>query len=146
MEILIIDNQDEVSVDHIPLKNLAAYILKKRKVPENIELNVALVSTFEMSRMNKKFRQRKGPTDVLSFKYFEGELKDNSDLIGEIVICPAIAKKQAKQNNTDLASEMKLLLTHGILHLFGYRHSESVEAAEMKKMEIELIKAFDSGA
>lgn len=145
MEILINNNQDEVRLNQNPFQDLAKFIIKKEKIPDDIEISIAFISTVEMSRLNKKYRKQKGPTDVLSFKYTDNKKLQPGELIGEVVICPAVAENQAKENGIDLMNEIKLLLTHGILHLLGYSHNTEKNKEKMNKLEQETIAEFNSG-
>ena len=88
-----------------------------------------------MQHLNKSFRNKDYPTDVLSFPFMEedklGEdsksmqIKSRYDYLGDIATCFPVAEKQALDYNTTLEMEIKRLIIHGILHLFGYDHEKS---------------------
>lgn len=108
------------------LKQLENIIAKKFKLKQAISL--ALVSEKEIKDLNRVYRHKNKVTDVLSFNI------DSAAILGEVVICLSQAKKQAETNKKSLSSELKLLTTHGILHLLGYDHEKS--ELEYQKQEI----------
>lgn len=107
---------------------------------KNIELSISLIGLTRMQELNKKYRSKNKTTDVLSFKPDDNFSwdnknstkrafvlpKDNVLKLGDIVICPKIAVKQAKKNNKLLKEELALLTVHGLLHLVGYEHEKSI--------------------
>ena len=101
------------------------------------EIGLALVSDKKIHELNKKYRKKNKPTDVLSFAYTEGKniAWTKSDLLqmGDIFISIDTAKKQAKEHKHSLQKELCILFTHGILHLFGFDHGNDKEEAEMEK-------------
>lgn len=121
-----VNNLTEYRVD----KNILSTVAKKVLLGENRgteTISVALVGKEEIKKINKKFRQKNKPTDVLSF-----EIKQNN-ILGEIIICPDVVKENAKKYKVPVKSEMLKMLVHGILHLCGYDHERSEE--EEKIME-----------
>lgn len=78
-------------------------------------ISLAFISKKEIQALNKKFRSKNKPTDVLSF------LLDEGDYLGEIVICPEVVKRK----------EMMKVFIHGILHLLGYDHEISEDMAKI---------------
>ncbi|MCX6720160.1 MAG: rRNA maturation RNase YbeY [Candidatus Staskawiczbacteria bacterium] len=97
---------------------------------ENISL--AFVEKGEIKKLNKKFRNKNKPTDVLSFNLGE------RGYLGEIVICPEIVAGNAKKYGKTIKSEMIKVFVHGILHLLGYDHEKS-KAEEVKMQEREEV-------
>ena len=80
-----------------------------------------------MKELNKKYRRKNRETDVLSFP---GEKE------GEVIICPSVVKKNAKNFGSSFKSELVRILIHGILHLLGYDHEKSKkEAIKMEKKQ-----------
>lgn len=114
-------------------KKLFTGIAKKVLLGENRnreKMSLAFVSKKEMQKLNKKFRGKNKPTDVLSFKLKEG------DCLGEIVICPEVVKENAKKFGTNFKKEIIKVFAHGIFHLLGYDHEKSEkEAEEMESKE-----------
>ncbi|MFC1789701.1 rRNA maturation RNase YbeY, partial [Patescibacteria group bacterium] len=94
-----------------------------------MDISIAFVGRAEIKRLNKKYRKKDYFTDVLSYIY--------SRNLGEVVICPQVVDKNAKIFNNSFKKELVRILTHGILHLFGYDHEKSKKEAEkmIKKEE-----------
>lgn len=105
------------------------------------ELSILFVGTKRMQTMNKKFRNIDRPTDVLAFSMREGKDTAGDDaVLGDVVICPEIAKKYAQIYKTRLNQEIQLDLIHGILHLLGYKDSNSRNQMLMQKEQQRIFK------
>ena len=87
-------------------------------------VSLAFVGKEEIRKINKKFRHKNSPTDVLSFEIKEG------NLLGELVICPAVVGENAKKYGVSEEYEMMKIFIHGVLHLCGYDHERSKQEAE----------------
>jgi len=110
--------------------------------PEGSEVSVALVDDAEIAALNERYRDREGPTDVLSFSLLEGEHADHrGDQLGDVVISLATARRQAQEQDTTLDRELLRLLIHGVLHLLGHDHEEAEEARRMQAEEERLWQA-----
>jgi len=107
----------------------------------NGELSILLVGEDEIARLNKAYLDRSGPTNVISFPMREGPFSEiNPDLMGDVVICLETARKEADAAGIDMERRVDQLLVHGVVHLFGYDHEQSSEAAAiMEKKEKELL-------
>lgn len=81
------------------------------------EVSVNLVGEGKIKNLNKKYRRKNQPTDVLSFPLGDGD--------GDIFICLPIAKKEAKSENISMETKLAQLTIHGFLHLLGYDHEKS---------------------
>jgi len=101
------------------------------------ELTVSLVDDAEIHRLNRDYRGKDRPTDVLAFAMREGRrVPDDNAMLGDVVISLDTAVRQACRRGATAAQEVQTLLIHGILHLLGYDHERSaVEAKAMKAME-----------
>jgi probable rRNA maturation factor len=99
-----------------------------------VELSIALVSDPQIKRLNKLYRNKDKPTDVLSFPI--GEKVEDWLILGDIVISVDTAKRQAKELGHSLEEELKRLLVHGLVHLLGYDHELGGEE-EKKFFELE---------
>ena len=101
------------------------------------ELTVSLVDDAEIHRLNRDYRGKDRPTDVLAFAMREGErIAGDAAVLGDVVISLATAARQAHRRGATTADEVRTLLIHGILHLLGYDHERSAaEARRMKTME-----------
>lgn len=107
------------------------------------ELSVLLVSDREMHRLNRAWRDRDRPTDVLSFAQAEGEGGAPGGLLGDVVISVDTAARQAAERGIGRGREAERLLIHGILHLLGYDHERSEgEARRMRRREQALARAL----
>jgi rRNA maturation RNase YbeY len=96
------------------------------------ELSLLLTDDVQMRALNKQYRKINRPTDVLAFPMLEGDaFPPRSQLLGDVVISLETAGRQAKEAGHSLGREVKILLIHGILHLLGYNHEGSEEAARL---------------
>lgn len=96
------------------------------------ELSLLFVNDAQIRRLNKRYRKINRPTDVLAFPMLEGDgFPLRSQLLGDVVISLETAKRQAKLVGHSLEQEIRTLLIHGILHLMGYDHEDSKEAARL---------------
>ena len=103
------------------------------------ELSLMLVSDSVMRRLNRDWRGRDRPTDVLSFAQREGPGGAPDGLLGDVVISVDTARRQAAERAEPLAHELDRLLIHGVLHLLGYDHERSpTEARRMQRRERQL--------
>lgn len=98
----------------------------------------------EIQVINREYRDKDQPTDVISFAYHETEDFDIGpyDILGDIVISLERVVEQAKEYNHSPKRELFYVLTHGILHLLGYDHIEEEERKEMRAKEEEILGSF----
>ncbi len=101
------------------------------------ELTISLVHDAEIHRLNRDFRGKDRPTDVLAFAMREGKrVVGDETMLGDVVISLDTAARQARRRRVSTADEVRTLLIHGALHLLGYDHERSAaEARRMKAME-----------
>jgi probable rRNA maturation factor len=100
-----------------------------------------------MSSYHEKYMGEPGPTDVLSFPMDELRPPGDEDeppvgLLGDIVLCPAVTDRQAREHHRSAAAEAEYLLVHGILHLLGYDHADDAERTEMFGLKDKIIAAW----
>ena len=88
-------------------------------------INVSIVSDAEIKKLNKKYKGKNSSTDVLSFN-LDQKLPDGNFLIGEVVVCESVAKKQAKKYGNTYQKEVAELVEHGVLHLLGEHHEGDI--------------------
>jgi len=135
-----INNLTNFKVDKKSFSQVAKKVLLgENRRTENISL--AFVDAEEIKKLNKKFRKKNKPTDVLSFSAEGGPASgwnlDNKNYLGEIVICPEIVKENAKKypstgsERAAFKQEMLKVFVHGILHLCGYDHEKSKKEEEI---------------
>jgi probable rRNA maturation factor len=115
---------------------------------DGAELTVSLVNDAEIHRLNRDYRGKDRPTDVLAFAMREGErVAGDEAVLGDVVISLETASRQARRRGVSDAGEVRTLLIHGVLHLLGYDHERSpAEARRMKAMERRLRAVLDAYA
>ncbi len=126
-----INNLTNFAVDKKFFLTIAKNVLKgEHREMEN--LSIAFVSSSEIKKINKKYRKKDKPTDVLSFE----NLSNFKEEFSEVVICPEVVKKQSKDSKISLKEELSKVLIHGILHTLGYDHEISkLEEERMQEKE-----------
>lgn len=139
---MIVNRQRNVSIARKEF-NLFLERIRQELRLERAEISVALVSDAEMSRLNKAYRNKIGPTDVLSFPAQAGVHRSSNRrslagvrFLGDIAIAPATARRYARRNGRTLAHELRVLLLHGVLHLLGYDHE--TDQGQMNRVERKL--------
>ena len=123
-----IANNSGVACNEDEIVDVAAFALDKMGIHPDSDLGITLVDEDEITKLHVQWMNLPGPTDVLSFPM--DELKpfsasDGPGIIGDIVICPQFAAKQAVSHSTE--EEISLLTVHGVLHLLGFDHVEEEE-------------------
>lgn len=109
---------------------------KKRIQLPDSELVIVFLNPGPAKKINFEFRKRDYATDVLSFSNPQG--------LGELLICPQVIAKQAKEHGLTFNQELSYMLLHGILHLLGYDHEKSkVQAQRMFQLQDEIFAALD---
>lgn len=96
------------------------------------EVSVLLTDDAEIHALNRDYRQKDRPTDVLAFALEEGEGGELDGPLGDVIISVECAARQARSRRVDLDHELELLAVHGTLHLLGYDHAEPEEARIMR--------------
>ncbi|HLI45528.1 MAG TPA: rRNA maturation RNase YbeY [Acidimicrobiales bacterium] len=163
IQVFVADEQSDRPVDPGRWQRLAERVLADRGVAGTAELSVLFVDEAAIASLNERFLSRPGPTDVLSFPIEDeidlpgppqpgrepdltgpgrepfGEDDPAPLLLGDVVICPAVAWRNAPEHAGSYEDELALLLVHGILHLLGMDHEQDADAAEMEQLERELL-------
>ena len=162
LEVFVADEQSAEPVDAARLVELARNVLDAQGVRGEAELSMLFVDEAAMAELNKRFLGKDGPTDVLAFPIddddvVEGgrspdslgpgpgvdpESADPPNLLGDVVVCPAVAARNAPNHAGTYDDEMALLVVHGILHILGMDHVDSEEAEAMEQRERELLERF----
>ena len=144
-----VEVNDESGVDNdlAALAALARFMLDALRIHPLAELSVLLVDVETMTRLHVQWMDEPGPTDVLSFPM--DELRPGSEdrapepgLLGDVVLCPQVAKDQAAQAGHSIDDELAMLCAHGILHLLGYDHAEPAEERTMFGLQRELLGSW----
>jgi probable rRNA maturation factor len=158
VEVFAADEQNDLPVDTLRWVRLAEAVLADEGVRSDTELSILFVDETSISDLNKRFLGKEGPTDVLAFPIdeepsesgrspdsggsgpgFTGEPEEVPTLLGDVVICPKVAERNAPDHAGTYDDEMALLIVHGVLHLLGMDHMDDEEAAEMERRETELL-------
>lgn len=142
-----INNESEIVVDEARVLRLATFALDRLRIHPAADLAIQFVDEPAMEVLHIQWMDEPGPTDVLSFPMdelrpgSEGEITEPG-LLGDIVVCPQVAIKQAAVAGHEPINEILLLTTHGILHLLGFDHAEPDEEKEMFGLQREILDAF----
>ena len=159
-EVFCSDEQSDVDIDLMRWQALAEGVLAAEGIRGGTEMSVIFVGEADIAELNESFLGSPGPTDVLSFPIDAGDIDlapigsgatrgpdraplDPSDLpmlLGDVVICPKVAERQAPTHAGTLDDELALLVVHGILHILGHDHAEPGETADMRARELQLLE------
>jgi probable rRNA maturation factor len=144
-----IANESGVAVDESSIVSAARFALDRLGVSRLAELSVSLVELEVMADLHERWMEQPGPTDVMAFPMDELDSARRPDapdsgpaLLGDIVLCPAFARDQARQAGHSLLDELHLLTVHGVLHLLGYDHAEPAEEREMFTLQKRILADF----
>ncbi|HYN28829.1 MAG TPA: rRNA maturation RNase YbeY [Dermatophilaceae bacterium] len=140
-------NETDASVDELELLACARYVLGRMHVHPRADLCLRLVDESAMETLHVQWMDLPGPTDVMSFPM--DELRPGAEgeepvegVLGDVVLCPAVAARQAVEAGHALEEELLLLTTHGILHLLGFDHADTEEEKEMFELQRSLLLTF----
>lgn len=162
IEVFVADEQTAQPVETMRWVRLATSVLQAEEVRDDCELSMLFVEEDVMAGLNKQFHGKDGPTDVLAFPidedpaeggrspdaggtgpgYSPAEPGDMPMMLGDVVVCPAVAERNAPEHAGTYDDEVALLIVHGILHLLGMDHLDDEEAEAMEKREQELLDRF----
>ncbi len=160
-EVFCADEQTALRVDLDRWQALATEVLRAEGVRGLAELSLLFISEAEIAELNLDYMGKEGSTDVLAFPIDAAEAEmvlhnqppnrgpdrsppDPGDmplLLGDVVICPAVAARQAPEHAGNLDDELALLVVHGVLHVLGYDHHDPDETAVMRARELALLEA-----
>lgn len=150
-------NECGADVDESALVAVARHVLDRMGVSPLAELSISLQDAAEMERLHVQYMDEAGPTDVLAFPMDEldlrgsrgvpqGTLTEDDDaaptLLGDVVLCPEVAERQASEAGHSTLDELRLLTTHGVLHLLGFDHGTPEEQEEMFGLQAELLASL----
>jgi probable rRNA maturation factor len=151
-----VNNESGAVVDEVMLTQLARFVLDTMGVNPLAELSIVLLDTDAMAAMHLQWMDLPGPTDVMAFPMDGADLpadRGGADpsgppstddrvgeaLLGDVLLCPEVARTQAKAAGHSVESELQLLCAHGILHLLGYDHGEPDEEREMFELQARIL-------
>lgn len=111
-------------------------------IEQDNEVVIRIVDEDESAQLNQQYRQKSGPTNILSFPF---EVPDGieMDLLGDLVICAPVVAREAQAQGKALFDHWAHITVHGVLHLLGYDHIDDVEAEEMEALEIKILATLD---
>lgn len=137
-------NESGVDVEIRQLSRLSRFVLGRMRVHPLAELCIKLVDEDTIALLNEQWMDKAGPTDVLAFPMDElrpGLLNEDPEegVLGDLVLCPAVAERQAAEAGHATTDEIDLLTVHGIMHLLGYDHAEPEEHEEMFGLQARLL-------
>jgi probable rRNA maturation factor len=143
MSIEVLDESGhDLDIRH--LASLSRFVMDRMRVHPLAELCINAVDEETIAGLNEQWMDKEGPTDVLAFPMDElrpglvnEELEEG--VLGDLVLCPAVAVRQGKDAGHGTLAEIELLTVHGILHLLGYDHAEPEEKAEMFGLQDRLL-------
>lgn len=154
------DEQNVVVIDLERWQTLARRVIEAEGVRGGTELSIFFVTSADIAELNVEHMGVEGPTDVLSFPIDGGAVvevdngggsrgpdrpePDRSDLpvlLGDVVICPEVARDQAPTHAGSLDDELALLVVHGVLHVLGWDHSTEAERVDMWRRQQDLLVA-----
>jgi probable rRNA maturation factor len=137
-------NESGEELDMKRLSSLSRFVMDKMRVHPMAELCIKAVDEDTMAQLNLQWMGKEGPTDVLAFPMDElrpGLVTEEPEegVLGDLVICPAVAGRQGLTAGHGADAEIELLTVHGILHLLGYDHAEPEEHKEMFGLQDQLL-------
>jgi probable rRNA maturation factor len=161
VEVFGVDEQSTHPIELSRWVDLAHAVLIDSGVRGEAELSLLFVDEAVIADLNKRYMDKEGPTDVLAFPIDDPidsgrwpdsgstgpdreppELADLPMLLGDVVVCPAVAAAQAPRHAGSYDDELALLVVHGVLHVLGMDHAEADEAAAMQARERELLDRY----
>jgi probable rRNA maturation factor len=147
-EVLVKNNQAEPA-DESRLTLVVEKVLELEDFGKPAEISIVLTGDEEMRLLNRDYRGKDCPTDVLSFCQLEGEpfapSADGVVELGDVVISVDTARRQALEHAHSLQDEIDLLTVHAVLHLLGYDHEDDDEAAVIQLRELAILEVVNHG-
>ncbi len=146
MSIEILDESGH-GLDVSQLSRLARFVMDRMRVHPLAELCIKAVDEPTIAQLNQQWMDKEGPTDVLAFPMDElrpglVDAEPEEGVLGDLVLCPAVAARQAETAGHSETDEVELLTVHGILHLLGYDHAEPDEHREMFGLQAQLLEQW----
>jgi probable rRNA maturation factor len=160
VDVYAADEQETVPVAIERWASLARSVLGARGLKGDVEVSLLFVEADAIAALNARFLGREGPTDVLAFPIEDepapggrspdlggsGPGSEPEDppltLLGDVVICPSVAQRNAREHEVTLEDELALLVVHGLLHLLGMDHEAEAEAERMEQLEREMLARY----
>lgn len=142
MRALLVDRQVAIEADGLPdqsdLKAWVSHVLARHPGEDRHELTIRFVDETESRMLNRDYRGKDAPTNVLSFP-FEGPPGVELPLLGDLVICHPVVIREALEQDKSLLAHYAHMVIHGTLHLLGYDHIETLDAEAMETLEADIL-------
>ena len=136
MNLTIINKTDFKNTETI--KDFVQFLINKFSVNKKKELNIVFTTDHDIQKLNREFRQKDSPTNVLSFYGYDG------NILGDIVISVETLEKEAEKQNENVFEYTLFIVAHGFLHLIGYTHETIEKFNNMMVIQKNLVKEFIS--
>lgn len=146
----LVDETNQLSEEQMEdIEKLLNFAAEKENIEDNSEVSVTFVSNERIHEINREYRDKDAPTDVISFameELGEGEIEligeELPRVLGDIIISIPKAEEQAKEYGHSFIRELGFLAVHGFLHLLGYDHMEKEEEEKMFSRQKEILDAY----
>ncbi|HUC37973.1 MAG TPA: rRNA maturation RNase YbeY [Acidimicrobiales bacterium] len=163
VDVFAADEQSEHPVELARWTRLARSVLDAQAVKEDVEVSLLFVDEPTIAQLRERFLGESGPTDVLAFPIDDepdhggrspdeggtgpggalpGDEGEVPVLLGDVVVCPSVAARNASEHAVPFEDEVALLVVHGLLHLLGMDHEADDEAERMERREQQLLDRF----
>jgi probable rRNA maturation factor len=163
VDVFAADEQSGHPIDLSRWTQLARSVLDAQAVMDDVEVSLLFVDEPTIAQLRERFLGESGPTDVLAFPIDNeidhggrspdeggtgpgGALSSDDDempsLLGDVVVCPQVAARNASEHSVEFEDEVALLVVHGLLHLLGMDHESDGEAERMERREQQLLDRF----
>ena len=139
-----VTNRSGVDLVEDDLISLMQYGFTYMELHPECELSITFVDDAEMEELHIKWMDEPGTTDVLSFPMDMPESKNDPVTLGDIVIDPVVAAKQAATAGHSTEHEIAILATHGLLHILGYDHADKDEEKVMFDLQEKIVAKWES--
>ena len=124
------ESPDEASIRH--------WVTAALRTTDALELSIRIVDEQESAQLNRQYREKTGPTNVLSFP-FDAVVPEPLPILGDLVICAPVVVQEATQQNKSINAHWAHMIIHGVLHLLGYDHSNEKDSEIMESLETEIL-------
>ena len=138
-------NRSGVAVPEREIESLLTFGISYMELHPECELSLTFIDDKEMEELHIKWMDEPGTTDVLSFPMDMPEGKNDAVMLGDIVIDPIVAKRQAGSAGHSTEHEIYILAAHGLLHILGYDHADKDEEKVMFELQETIVKKWEAG-
>jgi probable rRNA maturation factor len=129
---LVVEEGPHPGVTPAEMARRARRMLQALQMPD-VELSIVLTGDDQIRILNRIYRKKNRPTDVLAFSQLEGQAMGSGALLGDVIVSVPTARRQAAERGWDVAAEVTMLLAHGLLHLLGWDHETPAKDRRMRR-------------